>query len=159
MQIITNIREIEEKICGTEYAGFLIETEKKYRMHGENRCDKIYYICVVDNEEQCCEDFGYLSTPDDYKSFIGAEFYSYEVIDVEDSKNKFDKFEYSGEEQKLNIKTSHGDIQFSAYNYHNGYYEHRIIVQKFEDETMSDIHFKNEFYNEIFKKIINNFGV
>lgn len=140
--LIKDITEIEENICGTIYAGFLIEAENIRRTQGEKYCNKIYYICFVDNEQQCCEDFGYLSTPDDYKSFIGAQIYSYEVIDV------------NIDEQKLNIKTSKGDIQFSAYNNHNGYYYHKIIIQKFDYEKLIDKNFKCEFYKEIYDKIL-----
>ncbi len=37
-------------------------------------------------------------------------------------------------EQKLNIKTTKGDLQFSAYNYHNGYYYHDIIVKMYNEK-------------------------
>ena len=76
--LIKDITELK-KIFRDNICWFLIEAENIYRTQRENN-NKIYYICFVDNEQQCCEDFCYLSTPDDYKSFIALKFILYEVI-------------------------------------------------------------------------------
>ncbi len=142
MQTIIDIREIEIDIEFTRYSGYLIEALKVHFISGVDKKikeEKLFYICIIDNEKECCEELGYLSTPDDYKSFIGANLLSYEVIDI----NGVDS-EIEGEEQKLNIKTTKGDLQFSAYNYHNGYYYHDIIVKMYNEKE-----FKKSPYSKL----------
>ncbi|MBX9837395.1 MAG: hypothetical protein K2X69_03660 [Silvanigrellaceae bacterium] len=141
MQTIIDIREIEIDIEFTRYSGYLIEVLKVHFISGVDKKikeEKLFYICIIDNEKECCEELGYLSTPDDYKSFIGANLLSYEVIDI----NGVDS-EIEGEEQKLNIKTTKGDLQFSAYNYHNGYYYHDIIVKMCNEKEFINLHIQN----------------
>lgn len=64
MEIIKNIKEVSDVYFDNEwdtYDGYCIETDSR----------KLYF--VIDNVQGCCENWGYLSSEDDFGSFIGSE--------------------------------------------------------------------------------------
>lgn len=86
---------------------------------------------VIDNDQQCCENFGYVVSEDDLRYFIGSELYSIWTTDQFIHKKimlqllPFDS-EFNG--VFINIYTSKGYLQFALYNYHNGYYGHNFQI-------------------------------
>lgn len=94
----------------SNYEGYIIETAT----HSIK--------CLITNEYQCCESWGHLSSPDDFSEFIGSTILKVEQIYVESE--KYDE----GAEEKLNIETDIGTLQFSVYQIHNGYYGHGTVV-------------------------------
>ncbi len=127
---ITNIKEVHdvELKCGEIYRaeGYLIETEKA-----------TYYF-LIDQDQCCCESFGYLSTPDDFNDFVGADLLSIKRVTVNDCVKQNDLEERMNQEfdpaqtMFINIETSNGLLQLAAYNEHNGYYGHYVIMGRLE---------------------------
>lgn len=97
---------------------------------------------VIRNNSNCCEEWGYLSTPDDLSEFVGAQLIDIDQID--ENYNLIEKLvnaEISGSEEVnttfINIRTNRGLLQLVAYNAHNGYYGHRVTIKsnQFSDFT------------------------
>lgn len=88
---------------------------------------------LIDNERDCCEYWGYFSTPDEVTDFIGAELLSVGTLDSTFDNHRFEFWE--GEEDKtqmtafVNIETDRGQLQLAVYNVHNGYYGHKVILR------------------------------
>lgn len=95
--------------------------------------DGTTYKLGIEDGQSCCEQSGYVTSHDNYEEFIGAEFLDY-YITTEDLCTIEDLHEnYCGNMMFLTISTSKGDLQFVAYNDHNGYYGHDVLVVK--DDT------------------------
>lgn len=104
------------------FDGFKITTSKN-----------IWYI-LISNAPQCCENFGYVSKPDDYKDFIGANVYSISST-VRTIKDNIESIQLSSSSEYSNclfitFYTDKGDLQFTAYNEHDGYYGHNVVIVK-----------------------------
>ena len=97
---------------------------------------------LIDNEQSCCEDWGYLSSDDRLDAFIGAELVRIELTDTALNKQKVDEVaEYgfdAGGIQFVDLVTDRGPFQLAVYNGHNGYYGHGILVAKDNDVLLSD---------------------
>lgn len=94
--------------------------------------DKQVITVAIDNGQSCCENWGYLMSQDNFEEFIGAELLEIRVVDdalnstVKDILKKSWICECSC--MFVNIETSVGTLQFTAYNEHNGYYGHNAFV-------------------------------
>lgn len=133
LERIKNIEEVYdvsseslECLKSIEYSGmfdgFKITTSKN-----------IWYI-LISNIQQCCENFGYVSKPEDYKDYIGAGVYfiSRTVRTIDDD---IETIPLSSSSEYPNCMfitfyTDKGDLQFTAYNEHNGYYGHNVVIVK-----------------------------
>lgn len=106
------------------YDGVHIKTEK----------NDIYFL--INNCQNCCEDWGSLSSNDDYEEFIGAEYLGYDNITSEKLSSQIGDVDEGGT-VFLNIKTDRGILQFAVYNKQNGYYGHtvKIIINGETEET------------------------
>jgi hypothetical protein len=109
------LKTILLKSC-TSYEGYLIQTDRQ----------DIYILISADN--QCCENFGYLSSDDDLDKFRGARLFDVVktntnllTLPVEDGLDE-------GDAIFVTLKTDKGDLQFAVYNGHNGYYGHGVII-------------------------------
>lgn len=75
MEIIKNIKEVSDVYFNNDkwdtYDGYCIETDSR----------KLYF--VINNGQCCCENWGYLSSEDDFGSFIGSELKNVYVTDSE----------------------------------------------------------------------------
>ena len=104
----------------TVYDGYLITTNLQ----------KIYV--VIRSGQSCCENYGYLSTLDDDKDFIGAELQKIRITNKALNsivKNKM-KDECLDIEECVFVDfiTSEGKFQIVVYNIHNGYYGHNVKI-------------------------------
>lgn len=81
----------------------------------------------ISNNQDCCEDWGYLMSEDNLDEFIGATLHSVDVTDEELGSNSVQEI-YEGGVMFVNLATSMGTLQFKAYNSHNGYYGHMASV-------------------------------
>lgn len=95
--------------------------------------ENIWYI-LISNAPQCCENFGYVSKPEDYKDFIGANVYSISST-VRTIKDNIESIQLSSSSEYSNclfitFYTDKGDLQFTAYNEHDGYYGHNVVIVK-----------------------------
>lgn len=100
-------------------------------------------LVLIDNQQSCCENWGYMASDDDLSSFVGATLRDIELTDKrletwsltdDEKKSEEDRKKHGWKEydeggiQFVTFKTSHGDFQLAVYNGHNGYYGHEIIV-------------------------------
>jgi hypothetical protein len=115
---ITKIVEVQNDQVGWD--GFEVETTtQKIRL-------------VICNYQDCCESWGYFWMNDKPEDFIGAELLGVEVVDAALNKQVLDKEVGSLDEglvMFVNLNTSVGVLQFTAYNCHNGYYSHTAKVE------------------------------
>jgi hypothetical protein len=128
MNKIIEIKEIYDykrnPDCWGGYDGYKIKTEQDE------------YLFLIDNGQNCCENWGYLSTPDELSGYIGADLLSVKRVTVNDcakNENLKDMMEYEyhpADTMFVNVETSNGLLQFAAYNQHNGYYGHDVILLK-----------------------------
>lgn len=104
--------------------------------------DKHTYYVLIDNEQSCCESWGYFSSEDDLEHYIGAELLEVRLTDkalntkaVEESGYYFDK----GGIQLVDFITNKGKFQLAVYNAHNGYYGHGILVARDDEIILNDV--------------------
>jgi hypothetical protein len=126
-ETITAIDEFEGRAekWGTE-AGFKITTTEQT------------ITLAIDNDADCCEEWGYFLTEDDAAKFIGAELRGLKLTDTNRSTKRFgtdlradgdDVIHLDGGEVMfVDLETDRGPLQFVAYNAHNGYYGHEARV-------------------------------
>lgn len=104
---------------------------------------------TIENEQCCCENWGYFLSEDNVSSFIGTNLLDITITDtalrtykVNDwttiySDNPTRDMDYGGAVMFVNIHTDKGLLQFVAYNDHNGYYGHEAsVVSKQLTENM-----------------------
>ncbi len=84
----------------------------------------------ISNGQDCCEYWGYITSEDNFKNFIGAELLSVEIVDGEYKSKKVNLPEDVSSDDCVfvNVQTSEGTLQFVLYNVHNGYYGHSVII-------------------------------
>lgn len=140
MSIITKIEEANNiKMSISEYAS----TYDGILIHLSDNTTICLLIC---NQQDCCEDWGYLThNEDNLNDFVGATINAVNIVDsVYDvqSLNLATMLPQTGESVVdfmnesanlcvfVNVETSSGTLQFVAYNDHNGYYGHEVFVCK-----------------------------
>lgn len=113
-ETILKIEEIEFK----GKSGFAITTNEQSIKLG------------IDNDQCCCEQWGYFMSQEDTSDFIGAKLTGLKITDTLLKQNtEFDVNNiYEGGVMFVNVETSKGLLQFVAYNEHNGYYGHEACV-------------------------------
>lgn len=89
----------------------------------------------IADQQNCCEEWGYLAPKDDVKDFIGAVLLSVKEVDTfpegvakydwidEELNHTWGELEWQG----IEVQTNKGVLQFVVYNSHNGYYSHNTI--------------------------------
>ena len=115
-----------ERYCIERYDGYKITTET----HD-------FYI-LINNDQNCCERWGYFYLNDDEQMFIGATLREINLTDTALNKKKAEESGYydcddCGGIQFIDFITNKGVLQFAVYNAHNGYYGHPIIFAKDEE--------------------------
>ena len=118
-ETITEIKETT-KLSGIwqSFSGFSIKTTKQEIFLG------------ISNRQQCFENCGCFMTNDKLESFIGADLLEVKVVDESLRVETLEGRGYEDERSTMfvNLETSEGTLQFTAYNSHNGYYGHTAIV-------------------------------
>lgn len=118
MNKILNIEEVNN--YNENYEGYQVTTE-----------NFVAYI-LIDNRQQCCEKYGYLSSDDDIESFIGKDLVNISVVNdaLEKTNLKLEKEQFGvmGDCMFVNLEFSDGsELQLTAYNFHYGYYGHDVL--------------------------------
>ena len=91
--------------------------------------DKQTIKLLIDDEQDCCENYGYFMSNDDIDYFKGAELIDIKLTDISLNEVKTKNLcEYEGALMFIDLITSKGVLQFVAYNEHNGYYGHEACV-------------------------------
>ena len=116
----------------TTVGGYLLKTNKKE------------YKFAIQNSDNCCEQWGYFMSEDNFEDFIGATLIDIKVVDTALNVTELkmdDLFKGGGLDEGgvmfINVNTSEGLLQFTAYNSHNGYYGHTaylIVNDAIEEE-------------------------
>ena len=150
-EVITRIEEFEQEWEGYDkdapLSGYMVETNKQVIIMG------------IDNQQDCCEVWGYLWSNEKPEDFIGATLLSIDTVGESMNKERFDPgtevepiydedgwMTNSEEYYKwcdapncmfINLETDRGTLQFIAYNGHNGYYAHiaRVISKQLDFQT------------------------
>lgn len=101
----------------------------------EIKTNKQIIRILIDDSPGCCEHWGYFSTNDNIKDFIGGELISLALTDtalnekiVKDNGADSSSLDCGGI-MFVNFNTNLGLLQFAVYNAHNGYYGHSVVVE------------------------------
>lgn len=91
----------------TSYDGYLVETtEHKYHI-------------LIDNGQSCCENWGYMTSEDDLKDYIGTELREVRLTDTALNQAKIDEdFYYGGNIQFVDFVTDNGVFQIAVRSIH-----------------------------------------
>lgn len=97
---------------------------------------------LVEGIQICYENWGYLWTSDNLNEFIGAEYVGTEVVNGDLSKRAVVEGHIPAEEEAMfvNVLTNVGPLQFAAYNVHNGFYRHAVLVVRTKTEVQEVLH-------------------
>lgn len=139
---IKSITEIHDFECGNIFApegsgnarlGFMQMVSSLaggHNMDGyEVVTEKSTIRILIDNEQSCCESWGYMSSDDELEYYYGATLNDVELTDTKLERMKIEDDYYDeGGVQFVTFKTDKGDFQLAVYNGHNGYYGHGILV-------------------------------
>lgn len=104
--------------------------------------DKHTFHVLIGNAQTCCEEWGYFSSDDNHKYFLGAELLEVNLTDKALNQTKVDESGYCagyGGIQFVDFVTGRGVFQLAVHNYHNGYYGHPILVAKDEDILLNEV--------------------
>lgn len=128
MEKIINIQET----VATDCSGYIVTTSSKT------------IKMVISNDQDCCEEFGYMMSEDNVSRYIGANFLGIDIVDTDYEKYSLfekvqkglwrDEKEDDNEDGRItyavfvDIKTNVGVLQFVLYNNHNGYYGHTVSI-------------------------------
>lgn len=123
MEKILKIEEHYEGERWSRMAGYIITTTEQV------------IKLLIDDEGQCCENWGYFMSEDDINDFVGADLLDIKITDTELREGLLEQHEldvndrwFEGGVMFVDIITSNGVLQFVAYNEHNGYYGHEAKV-------------------------------
>jgi len=115
MEKILNIEECEFD----EFIGYKITTTSQEILIG------------ISDGGQCCENYGYLTSEDDFSDFIGSELTKIESIDTSLNVKVVEYLNNQNIDMDscmfFNLYTTNGMLQFVVYNEHNGYYSHDAV--------------------------------
>ena len=81
----------------------------------------------ISNSQDCCENWGYVTTMDDPNEFVGSNLINMKITDTALKEIDIP----SGSECSVmfvTFSTNKGDFQLVTYNDHNGYYGHDSVV-------------------------------
>lgn len=99
------------------YEGFKITTDKQE------------IILAIADGQGCCEQWGYFMSNDNFEDFVGADLLDIKIVDSCLNVERLKEIcEGVTDVMFVNVETSKGLLQFTAYNSHNGYYGHDAIV-------------------------------
>ena len=124
-EIILNIKEHDNlTVEYSSYDGYEITT------------DQNTYLILISNCQSCCELTGYISSPDNFNDFIGAEILKVNAVEVDEEdyikseilKNELEYVDVL-EAAFIHFETNKGTLELAVYNSHNGYYGHEILLK------------------------------
>lgn len=145
---ITSIIEGHFMLNDSTYEGYTILCADKWK-------HTTYEVYIgIEHGQDCCEVYGYLTSLDNMQSLVGQYLHGITVITdkLEARKIGLNGFDEDGEEFKdipayfINLEYSDNkDIweddpttskaQIVVYNYHNGYYGHKITVKVLKSQN------------------------
>lgn len=134
---ITSVDEIKNHLISDEPG----EPDGISRSSFEDRGDG-YRVCtnkrelifLINNHDQCCEEWGYLASENDLASFEGAQLLEVRLTDpqlksIDVSNPEGEEFVDKRDVTFITFHTDRGPLQFCAYTEHNGYYGHSVYFK------------------------------
>lgn len=92
------------------------------------------YSIIIENGQNCCENWGYFSAGGEFSDFIGKKLVKLRIQSTESAESfrELDRMEIeSSSAEFVDFIVDDGMVlQFTVYNEHNGYYGHDIYVLK-----------------------------
>lgn len=112
-------------MSGMDYTGYRVETEK-------GNID-----ILIEDESQCYEEWGYMTSDDNLDYFIGAELKDVSIVSDGDKKilSELEK-KYEFRAEFVEFKTDKGIFQIAVYNAHNGYYSHKVVISFYDKDVL-----------------------
>jgi hypothetical protein len=103
---------------------------------------KTEILVLIDNAQSCCEDWGYITSEDDFSPYIGSELRWVRLTNTALNSEYVERscrygFDNGGI-QFVDFETNKGVFQLAVYNAHNGYYGHGIVVTIGSDAICED---------------------
>lgn len=127
---ILDIREVTNTKWNTghvTYDGYIINTSKEI------------IAILIDNYQNCCESWGYVSSDDNFDEYIGQKVLDVVIVDKALETIDLDPGELDeGDVIFMNLVTTAGTLQFAVYNGHNGYYGHNAFVTRAKKEHLEE---------------------
>lgn len=135
MEKILSITEVEDYKLEDKknsyydhYAGYVVVTSERT-------------ICIlIDNQQNCCENWGYIASNDNFDEFINSDLLEVNLTDSNliTREAMFGEYEEECDEAVfVTLETSNGKLQFAVYNSHNGYYGHNVkILERRNQDTV-----------------------
>ncbi len=108
----------------------------------EVKTTKHTYYVLIDNEQSCCESWGYFASEDNLQYYVGAELLEVRLTDTALNQQVVDESGYYEDEggiQFVDFVTDRGVFQLAVYNAHNGYYGHGVLVVKDDEIILNDV--------------------
>lgn len=123
---IEKIAEVHEKSetggAGGPYSGYEILLD-----------NGVTVSILIEDRQQCCEQYGYLTSDDNLPSYVGAMVLRVVITDRTLKMYPLLKMaeEAHGSVETIfcTVYTDRGNLQFVAYNGHNGYYGHTVLYK------------------------------
>ncbi len=105
--------------------------EEDYREGYEVTTNFQVISLLIDNQQNCCESWGYFWSNDNPQDFIGATLRDITLTDTLLNTEKLGDIGGldEGGVMFVTLDTDKGQLQFVAYNGHNGYYGHTATVK------------------------------
>jgi len=104
--------------------------------------DKHTFYVLIDNEQNCCESWGYFSSEDDLRQLIDATLLEVRLTDKALNTKTVEESGYYEDEggiQFVDFVTDRGTFQLAVYNAHNGYYGHGILVARDDEILLNEV--------------------
>ena len=119
-----------EKIIGIDEVEKMIDDWQRMEGYKVTTTDQEIEL-LIDNNQSCCESWGYFWCNEKPQDFVGAELRGITLTDKELNAafmNEDAEDIYEGGIMFVNLDTDRGVLQFVAYNSHNGYYGHEARI-------------------------------
>lgn len=107
--------------------------------------DKHEILVLIDGQQSCCEDWGYIHSEENLTDYVGAKLIELRLTDTALNSRIIERHGHGGEYgfddggiQFVDLTTSKGKLQLAVYNAHNGYYGHGIVVAVDKVPIMED---------------------
>ena len=107
----------------------------------EVKTDKNIWYVLIENGQSCCENWGYISSNDNLKDYIGKNLVEVVLTNTALNNKKIEDLYCNNDQiQFVNFKFDDGDVlQLAVYNSHNGYYGHSILVAKNDEVILNEV--------------------
>lgn len=127
--IIESIQEVKGMTEKSIHSSLPVSARTSYDGYQITCSDGGKFSVVIDNGQDCCENWGYLTSEDDLSEFIGARLLSVHTTDKALNTKVLEKDKLKTKECVfVTFQTDKGNFQIVAYNQHNGYYGHDVII-------------------------------